>query len=107
MTIKIKKFYDIYEFLETVDAHQVYVTICKNARKFRLKFYEKYKEEYDGARGIDNPYSAGNVADYLGISETYYRRLESANEKDKHMSIDKLVKLAYLYDKRIDDFFKK
>lgn len=106
MTIKIKKFYDIYEFLETVDTYQIYVIICRNARNFRIKHYEKYKKEYNGARGIDNPYSAGNVADYLGISETYYRRLENEHDKDKHMSIDKLVKLAYLYDKRIDDFLK-
>lgn len=57
--------------------------IWKNIKKIRLEYYNKYKQEYNKAERFNNPYSVSNIAFYLGVSDTYYRRLESSTDNKK------------------------
>ena len=51
-------------------------------------------------------YSTESVSAYLGISKIHYKRLENENDKCKYITLDNLIKLAYIFDKKLDDFIK-
>ena len=95
--MKIKQMYEIYEILEEFEIIDYKSIIGENIRKFRLELYNKYRLEYNKARRFNNPYSAENIAVYLGVTSSYYRQLENGNAKSC-ISIDKLLKLAYIFD---------
>ena len=98
--MEVKQVYQIYETLEKVDLEKTREKICKNIKKYRLQLYNKYKKEYNGRRGPDNPYSAFNVAGYLGISETHYRRIESVGNKTAFVNINFLFILCHVFNKK-------
>ena len=104
--MELKQIYQIYESLENFNILKYEKIICKNLKKIRLELYNKYKIEYKKI-GSDNPYSSSNVADYLNISEVYYRRLESPNDKYKHINVDKLIRLSIIFNVSINDFISE
>ena len=58
------------------------ITIKKKIKKYRLELYNKYKKEYNKRRRYDNPYSTVNISDYLGISNSYYQKIENQSKKE-------------------------
>ena len=103
--MKVKQIYQIYELLEDYNKLKCRKIICRNIKKYRKELYNKYKEEYK-RRGTENTYSTENIAAYLNISDIYFRRLESENDKHKKINIDNLIKLSIILDKKLDDFIK-
>ena len=98
--------YQILDTLDKIDFQKNKKCICMNMKKFRLEKFEEYRIQNNGARGSNNPFSTENVASYLGISKGHYKRLENPNEKCKHLSIENLMKLCYVYHKELSDFIK-
>lgn len=103
----IKQIYQIYDILESIKAYKFRSIICKNMKKFRLELYNKYKEKNHGVEGLENPYSTDNISSYLGISKVHYKRLENENDSSKYISLDNLIKLSYIFDKKLDDFINE
>lgn len=101
--MEVNQVYQIYEILEEVNIQQKRKAICKNIRKYRLELYNKYKEKYKRV-GPDNPYSVFNISGYLEISESHYKRIENENDSFNFVSINNLIKLSYILNKKIDDF---
>ena len=99
--------YKIYELLENINEDEYRKTICKNLRNFRMEHYNQYKKENGNLERSNNPYSTENLSNYLGISKTHYKRLESENDKSKYISLDNLIKLSIIFDKKIDEFLEK
>ena len=81
--------------------------ICRNIKKFRLEYYNEYKKQNGNARGFYNPYSVDNISYLLDMSKVHYKRLESENDINKHISLDKLIILREIYDKSLDDFLEE
>ena len=54
---------------------------------------------------MKNPYSSQSIAELLGISHEYYKRLESF-DKTKPISIKLFLKVVVLFDRDISDFLK-
>ena len=106
MLMEIKQIYQIYELLDNINSYQYRVIICRNIKKFRLDLYNKYKSIHKGVEGTNNPYSTDNVSAYLGISKVHYKRIENDNDKCKYISIDNLIKLSHIFNKKLDDFLK-
>ena len=101
--MELKQVYQIYELLENYDNMKYRKIICHNMKKYRKELYDKYKEEYK-RRGTENPYSISNISAYLNVSDIYFRRLESENDKHKKINIDNLIKLSIILNKSLDDF---
>lgn len=80
------------------------VLICKNIKRIRKELYEE-NEAFCKANNMKNPYSAQIVSELLGISYEYYKRLESY-DKTKPISIKIFLKVYYLFDRTIDEYFK-
>lgn len=103
--MEIKQSYQIYELLqEKIEKTEYKFIICKNIKKFRTELYNGYKEKFPKAEGINNPYSTDNVCSYLGISRVHYKRIENENDKNKNITLDNLIKLSYILNKKLDDF---
>lgn len=79
-------------------------TICKNIKRIRKSLYEDTKYFYK-ENNLKNPYSSQSIAELLGISHEYYKRLESF-DKTKPISIKLFLKVVVLFDKDIGDFLK-
>ena len=104
--MEVKQSYQIYEILENIDKETYRKVICKNIKNFRLELYNQYKKEYNNAESSNNPYSTENVSSYLELSKVHYKRLENENDSNKYVSLDNLIKLSYIFDKKLDDFLK-
>lgn len=65
-------------------------TIYKNIKKFRKESGMNLQE----------------VADILGMSYDYLRRIEAENDKAKTCSLKLLIKFSILYDKKLEDFIE-
>ena len=81
--------------------------ICRNIKKFRIEYYNEFKNQNGNARGIYNPYSVDNISYLLDMSKVHYKRLESETDINKHISLDNLMILKEIYDKSLDDFLKE
>lgn len=79
-------------------------TICKNIKRIRKSLYEENKYFYK-ENNLKNPYSSQSVAELLGISHEYYKRLESF-DKTKPISIKLFLKVVVLFDRDVNDFLK-
>lgn len=66
--------------------------------------YEDNKHFYK-ENNLKNPYSSQVIAELLGISHEYYKRIESF-DKTKPISIKLFLKVVVLFDKDISDFLK-
>ncbi len=79
--------------------------ICKNIKKIRKKLYEENKYIYKDNKK-NNPYSTENVAELLGITYEYYKRLESF-DKTKPISLKLVLKITELFNSKIEDLFEE
>ena len=105
--MEIKHVYQIYELVEKINIEEERKIICRNIKKIRKQLYNNYKEQYHGVQGYQNPYSTENVSSYLGISKVHYKRLENEKDKCKYVTLDNLIKLSYIFDKKVDDFINE
>lgn len=97
-------FEDFQQRMKNFNLSDYQATICKNIKRIRKELYEKnnyYYKEND----LKNPYSGQSVAELLGISYEYYKRIESF-DKTKPISIKILFKVVVLFDKDISEFLK-
>lgn len=78
--------------------------ICKNIKRMRKDLYSENKAYYK-EHNLKNPYTAEAVAELLGISHEYYKRIESF-DKTKPISLKLLLKTMKLFDVEIEEFFK-
>ena len=104
--METKQIYQIYELLEKLDSYEIRNKICRNIKKYRLELYNRYKSVNKGVEGSENPYSTENISSYLGISKIHYKRLENENDKCKYITLDNLIKISYILNKKLDDFLK-
>ena len=97
--MEVKQIYEIYEQLEKINNIDFRKIICRNMKKYRLELYNEYKKQYDGRMKYENPYSTANISEYLGLSDSNYRRLEDENDKYKFITMDRLIKLSTMLNK--------
>ena len=75
--------------------------ICSNMKRIRKKLYEENNVYYK-ENNKKNPYSTQSVAELLGISHEYYKRLESF-DKSKPISLKLVLKIMVLLNCNISD----
>ena len=102
--MKIYKAFDLFELVGNKMPNSYRETVCKNMYKFRIEKYNEFKHIY---KNEENPYSVDNIAELLNISKVHYKRLENVNDKCKYITLDKLIILSIIYDKKLDDFLKE
>lgn len=99
---------DTFELLEqkisNFNLSDYQAIICKNIKKIRRKLCEENKQYYK-QNNLRNPYTSQSVAELLGISHEYYKRLESF-DKSKPISLKLFFKVIILFNKDITDFLK-
>lgn len=96
----ISNFQQLQNEVSKINKNDIYITICKNMKKFRLERYNEFKNQK--SQNTINPFTTENIAALLDYNHNHYKRFESENDSTK----DKLVKLATILDKTIDDFLK-
>ena len=97
-------FQDLKEKMISFNLSNYQATICKNIKRIRKELYDENKYYYK-ENNLKNPYSSQSIAELLGISHEYYKRLESF-DKTKPISIKIFLKVVVLFDKNIDEFLK-
>lgn len=97
-------FEDLQQRMRNFNLSDYQATICKNIKRIRKELYEKNNYYYK-ENNLKNPYSAQSVAELLGISYEYYKRIESF-DKTKPISIKIFFKAVVLFDKDINEFLK-
>ena len=101
---KIQTFQDLEKKMSEFNLSNYQATICKNIKRIRKELYDKYKQYYKD-NNLRNPYSSQSMADLIGISHEYYKRLESY-DKTKPISIRIFLKVVVLLDRDISEFLK-
>ena len=101
---KIQTFQDLEKKMSNFNLSNYQATICKNIKRIRKELYDEYKQYYKD-NNLRNPYSSQSMADLLGISHEYYKRLESY-DKTKPISIRIFLKVVVLLDRDISEFLK-
>ena len=102
--LKTPTFEDLQQEMVNFNLSNYQATICKNIKKIRKSLYEDNKYFYN-ENNLTNPYSSQAIAELLGISHEYYKRLESF-DKTKPISIKLFLKVVVLFDRDISDFLK-
>lgn len=97
-------FQELQEKMANFNLSDYQATICKNIKKIRRNLYDETKYFYK-KNNLKNPYSSQSVAELLGISHEYYKRLENF-DKTKPISIKLFLKVAVLFDKDVSEFLK-
>lgn len=95
----------LQEKVSTIDKKELYTTICKNIKKYRLERYNEFKKQKQ--KNTINPFTSENIAALLNYNHNHYKRFESETDSTKMIPFDKLVKLALILNKNIDDFLKR
>lgn len=101
---KIQTFQDLEKKMSNFNLSNYQATICKNIKRIRKELYDEYKQYYKD-NNLRNPYSSQSMADLIGISHEYYKRLESY-DKTKPISIRIFLKVVVLLDRDISEFLK-
>lgn len=101
---KVYTFDELKKKMSNFNLSNYQATICKNIKNFRKDLCNKNKQYYKD-NNLINPYSSQSIAELLGISYEYYKRLESF-DKSKPISIKLFLKVVVLLDKRVEDFLK-
>ena len=101
---KIQTFQDLEKKMSNFNLSNYQATICKNIKRIRHELYDEYKQYYKD-NNLKNPYSSQSMADLIGISHEYYKRLESY-DKTKPISIRIFLKVVVLLDRDISEFLK-
>lgn len=102
--MNINKFEELQEKTSNIKLDDLYTTICQNMKKYRLQKYQEFKNS--NLQNTINPYSTENIAALLDYNHNHYKRFESETDSTKRIPLNKLVKLAIILDKKIDDFLK-
>lgn len=97
-------FEKLQDMVSVINKDELYTTICKNIKKFRLQRYNEFKNK--NIQNTINPFSSENIAALLDYNHNHYKRFESENDSTKMIPLDKIVKLSIILDKKIDDFIK-
>ena len=100
---KVPTFQDLQEKMTNFNLSDYQATICKNIKRIRKELYEENKTYYK-ENNLTNPYSSQSIAELLGISHEYYKRLKSF-DKSKPISIKLFLKVVVLFNRNINDFF--
>ncbi len=100
----MNKFEELQAKTSTITTNNLYTTICKNMKKFRLEKYHEFKN--NNSNNTINPYTTENIAALLDYNHNHYKRFESENDTTKRIPLEKLIKLSIILDKQIDDFIK-
>ena len=80
--------------ITNINMDNLYLTICKNIKKYRLeKYYEFKSNNYNDKI---KPYSTENISALLYYNHNHYKRFESENDSTKRIPLEK----------DINDFFK-
>ena len=101
---KIQTFQDLEKKMSNFNLSNYQATICKNIKRIRKELYDECKQYYKD-NNLKNPYSSQSMADLIGISHEYYKRLESY-DKTKPISIRIFLKVVVLLDRDISEFLK-
>ncbi len=101
---KAKTFDELEDKMSNFNLSNYQAIICRNIKKIRKKHYDENKNYYK-ENGLRNPYSSQSMSELLGISHEYYKRLESY-DKTKPISLKLFLKVVYIFDKNVEDFFK-
>lgn len=100
----VNKFNELQEKTINIKLDDLYITICKNIKKYRLEKYQEFKNA--NSNNTINPYSTENIAALLDYNHNHYKRFESDTDSTKRIPLNKLVKLCVILDKKLDDFLK-
>lgn len=100
----ITEFEKLQGVVAEIDKDEMYSTICKNIKKYRLDKYNDFKSRNNSE--IINPYSAENIAALLDYNHNHYKRFESETDSTKRIPLEKIVKLSKILGKNVDDFLK-
>lgn len=103
--MEVNSYQKFQELISQVDKKQLYCTICSNMKTFRLEKYNEFKNQQ--THSYINPFSTENISALLDYNHNHYKRFESENDSVKVIPLEKLVKLAIILDKKIDDFLTK
>lgn len=98
-------YHDLQEKINKLNKEDIFKTICKNIKKYRLEKYNEFKNT--NISDTLNPYSTENISALLDYNHNHYKRFESENDSTKRIPLEKLVKLSIILDKSIDQFLKK
>lgn len=97
-------FEQLSEKMSTFNLSLYQANICQNIKKIRKELYNQNKPYYK-SHDLKNPYSSQSVAELLDISHEYYKRLESF-DKSKPISLKLFLKIVFLFEKEVQDFFE-
>lgn len=100
----IYDFEKLQNMVSVIDKEELYITICKNIKKFRLQRYNEFKNQ--NSQNTINPFSSENIAALLDYNHNHYKRFESDSDSTKMIPLEKVVKLSIILDKSLDDFIK-
>ena len=105
------KIYDIDELrkiVTNVDKKDMYINICKNIKHLRKERYNEFKKQMkeNKINNTINPYTTESIAELLDYNHTHYKRFESDNDKTKMIPLDKIIKLALIFDVDINEIIK-
>ncbi len=98
----INDFTKLQDLVSKINKDDMYITICKNIKRFRLQRYNEFKVQ--NSHNSINPFSSENIAALLDYNHNHYKRFESENDSTKMIPLEKLVKLSIILDKSLDDF---
>lgn len=98
-------FEKLQDMVSTINKEELYSTICKNIKKFRLQRYNEFKKQE--SKNTINPFSSENISALLDYNHNHYKRFESENDSTKIIPLEKIVKLSIILDKSLDDFIKE
>jgi len=102
--VAMRRFEDLQKLVSTVDKNSIYDTICKNIKKFRVEKYNEFKNL--NSNSSLNPYSTEHIAALLDYNHNHYKRFESETDSTKHIPLEKIIMLAIILEKNVDDFLK-
>ena len=91
-----------------VKKDEMYIDICKTIKKLRKERYSEFKKKFGTKKDPNNinPYSTEQIAKLLDYNHTHYKRFESSNDKTKQIPLEKIIKLALIFDVSLEDIIK-
>lgn len=98
------EFETLKQKVSKIDKDEIYETICKNIKKYRLEKYNEFKN--NNSSSVINPFSSESIAELLDYNHNHYKRFESETDSTKMIPLEKLVKLSIILNVNIDDFLK-
>lgn len=101
----INNFQQLQDMVSSINKEELYITICRNIKKFRLERYNQFKKQ--NFQTTINPFSTENISALLDYNHNHYKRFESESDSTKMIPLEKLVKLSIILDKKIDDFINE